>query len=229
QAGDMLDVEILEGRRRKARVPVAGIVEDYLGLSAYMSRDALQRLVGGPSMISGAYLSATADALPALKRRLKSAPTVAGVASPQTMLASSRTQIADSLYIAIGFLLGFASVIALAVIYNGARIALSERGRELASLRVMGFRQSEVSVLLLGEQAVVTLVAIPMGWLMGYWLSLAVTIAMQNDTYRIPFIVNTSTYLLSALIVIVAAVASAALVQRRVHKLDLISVLKTRE
>lgn len=227
--GDMLDVEILEGRRNKARLPVAGVVEDYLGVSAYMSRDALQRLVGGPAMISGAYLAVTADKLPTLKRELKQVPAVAGVASPQTMRESFNKQMADSLFVAVGFLLGFACVIAVAVIYNGARIALSERGRELASLRVMGFRRSEVSILLLGEQAVITLLAIPIGWVLGYWLAWIVTQAIQSDTYRIPFIVDPRTYALSALIVVIAAAASAGLVRRRVDNLDLIAVLKTRE
>ncbi len=228
-AGDQLDVEFLDGERRKTHMPVAGIVNDLLGVSAYMSLDTLQRVVGDPRMVSGAYLSVTEDALPALNRQLKSMPAVAGVASPDTMLQSFQKQLADTLFIAVGFLLGFACVIAVAVIYNGARISLSERGRELASLRVMGFRRREVSILLLGEQALITLTAIPIGWLLGYGLSYGVVTAMQNDTYRIPFVVNFQTYFVAAAITIVAAVASAALVQRRINHLDLIAVLKTRE
>ncbi len=145
------------------------------------------------------------------------------------MLASFEKQMAESLFIAVGFLLGFACVIAVAVIYNGARISLSERGRELASLRVMGFRRSEAALLLLGEQALITLLAIPIGWLLGYGLSYAVVSAMQTDTYRLPLVVHAQTYLLAAAIVIAAAVASGALVRRRVNRLDLIAVLKTRE
>lgn len=229
QPGDRLDLEFLEGERRRATVVVAGVVDDFLGVSATMDLDALQRLVGGTRDISGAYLSVAADEIPALQRRLKHMPAVAGVASPATMLTSFKKQMDESLFIGIGFLLGFAGVIAMAVVYNGARISLSERGRELASLRVMGFRRGEVSALLLGEQALITLLAIPLGWALGYWLATIVTVAMQTDTYRIPLIVNAQTYLLSALIVIVAATASALLVQRRINHLDLIEVLKTRE
>lgn len=227
--GDVLEVQFLDGERRTARVAVAGVVDDLLGVSAYMNRDTLQRLVGGPRTISGAYLSVSQDALPALKRHLKDVPAVAGVASPDTMLEAFQKQMADSLFVAIGFLLGFASVIAVAVIYNGARISLSERGRELASLRVIGFRRNEVSVLLLGEQALITVLAIPIGWLLGYGLAYLVSAAMQSDTYRIPFIVNGRTYVLSAAIVALTAVASGALVRRRIYDLDLIAVLKTRE
>ena len=228
-AGDMLDVEILEGERRRGTVPVAGIIDGFLGISATMSLDALQRLVGGAPMISGAYLSVAADAVPALERRLKRVPAVAGVASPDKMLAAFQKQMGESLFIGIGFLLGFAGVIAMAVVYNGARISLSERGRELASLRVMGFRRREVSALLLGEQGLITLLAIPLGWALGYGLSLLVSQSLQSDVYSIPFIVNPQTYIISAVIVIAAAVASAMLVQRRINHLDLIEVLKTRE
>ncbi|MFZ2649939.1 MAG: FtsX-like permease family protein [Burkholderiaceae bacterium] len=227
--GDAVDVQILEGQRRQARLRVAGIVDDLLGVSATMNGEALQRIVGGPESVSGAYLSVAADAAPALERKLKTLPAVAGVASPGTMLASFEKQMAESLYIGVGFLLAFAGVIAVAVIYNGARISLSERGRELASLRVMGFRRSEAALLLLAEQALITLMAIPIGCLLGYGLSYAVVTAMQSDTYRIPLMVHAQTYFLAAAIVIAAATASGALVRRRINRLDLIAVLKTRE
>lgn len=227
--GDRLDVEILEGQRRQGRLEVTGIVDSFLGVSATMSLAALQQLAGGSPVLSGAYLSAAADALPALERRLKLLPAVAGVASPTTLLAAFSKQLDESLFVGISFLLGFAGVIAMAVVYNGARIALSERARELASLRVMGFRRREVSALLLGEQALITLLAIPLGWALGYGLSLLLTRAMQSDAYSLPFIVNMPSYLISAVIVIAAAAASAMLVQRRINHLDLIEVLKTRE
>ncbi len=145
------------------------------------------------------------------------------------MLASFQKQMDESLYIVIVLLIGFASVIAVGVIYNGARISLSERGRELASLRVMGFRRNEATTLLLGEQAVITLLAIPIGWTLGYALAYTVTESIQSDTYRLPFIVSTSSYAASALITILAALFSGLLVRRRVDRLDLIEVLKTRE
>ncbi len=227
--GDSLLIEVLEGRRNKRTVEVVGVVEDFLGMSAYMNRFALQRLVGGPKMVSGGYLSVATDARRALEQELKNLPAVAGVASPASMLESFEKQLAESLFVAVGFLLAFASVIAVGVIYNGARISLAERGRELASLRVMGFRRSETVVLLLGEQAVITLLAIPIGWLLGYGLAIAVASSLQTETYRIPFVISPATYLISAGIALAAAIASGAIVKRRVDRLDLIAVLKTRE
>jgi putative ABC transport system permease protein len=156
-------------------------------------------------------------------------PAVAGVGSPAEMLASFQAQLGDSLFIAIGFLLGFASVISIGVIYNGARIALSERGRELASLRVMGFHRSEVAAFLLGEQAAVTALAIPLGWCLGWLMALAISGSLQSDVYRIPLVVSVRTYAIAAVVTIIAAIASGWIVRRRINQLDLIAVLKTRE
>ncbi len=227
--GDMLRVEVLEGARRTAEVPVAGIVGDLIGVSVYANMDTLERIAGGGPTLSGAYLQVDGSQRETLDSRLKELPAIASVASPQQMLDSFEEQLADSLYITIFFVLGFSGVIAVAVIYNGARIALSERGRELASLRVLGFTRNEVAVLLLGEQAISTILAIPLGWLVGFGLAGALTAGLQTETYRIPLIIHPQTYAVAALITVVAAMASGWIVRRKLDRMDLIEVLKTRE
>ncbi len=227
--GEIIQFELLEGRRARGTIEVAGVVDDFMGMSATVSPATLVRLAGGADVISGAFLSARDEERAALLREIEGMPAVASVASPATLLDSFKAQLAESLFIGVGFLLGFAGIISVAVIYNGARIALSERGRELASLRVMGLRRSEVSVLLLGEQGLITLLAIPVGWALGYAMSLAIAGSLQNETYRIPLVVSARTYAISAAVTIVAAVASGWIVRRRINHMDLIAVLKTRE
>ncbi len=227
--GDMLQVQMLEGQRRKTNVVVGGIVDDYMGINAYMSLSALDDLSGQQHLVNGALLSVQDDQRDALYRTLKAMPLVAGVASPEDTLRSFEQEMAQSIFVSVGFLVGFASVIAVGVIYNGARIALSERGRELASLRVMGFHHREVARLLLGEQALITLAAIPLGWLIGYALAWAVVQGMQTDLFRLPYVVNVDTLWYSAGIIVIAAISSALAVRRRLDRFDLISVLKTRE
>jgi putative ABC transport system permease protein len=227
--GDMVTVEVLEGSRRTARIPVTAVVEDFLGVSGYMGLDALHRLAGGGRALSGAYLKVTSDARSELNARLKELPVVAGVASPGQVLASFEEQLAQGLFIAVFFMLGFSGVIAVAVIYNGARISLSERGRELASLRVLGFSRREVAVLLFGEQGLITLLAIPLGWAIGYALAAAVVAGLQTETFRIPFVVSVQTFVWAAAGTIASAVLSGWLVGRRLDRMDLIEVLKTRE
>lgn len=229
KAGDEVVVEMLEGKRKTSTVVVTGVIEDFLGVSAYMSKQALWQLSEEPGVVTGAYLVVDSESLPDLYRELKQVPAVTSVASPDNMLASFEKQMTQSILISAGFLLGFASIIAVGVIYNGARISLSERGRELASLRVMGFHRREVAFLLLGEQAVITLLAIPLGCVIGYGLCYAITQGIQTDLYRIPFIAEPRTYILSAAFIIGAAIASGWAVRHRLNQISLVSVLKTRE
>lgn len=229
EVGDTVQVQMLEGQRQQSSALISGIIDDFMGVNAYMNLQALDALTGEHHLVSGALLAAKGEQREALYQTLKQTPQVSGVAAPADMLASFENEMARSIFISVGFLVGFASVIAVGVIYNGARIALSERGRELASLRVMGFHRQEVAALLLGEQAIITLLAIPLGWLLGYGLAWAVSQSMQTDLYRLPYIVNTDTWLYSGLITILAAAASAVAVRRRLDRFDLISVLKTRE
>jgi putative ABC transport system permease protein len=122
-----------------------------------------------------------------------------------------------------------ASIISIGVVYNFSRIALSEQGRELASLRVLGFSQGEVAGVLFGELAAVVLLAQPVGWLIGYGMGWAMVMAFSSDLYRVPFIVGRDVFAIASLIVCTAALASALALKGRINRLDLISVLKTRE
>jgi len=228
-SGDELIVEILEGKRQTGSVQVSGVIKDYLGLSVIMEKEALWRLSGEAGVVNGALLTVDEDARDGLNTQFKQFPVVTGVSSPDMMLASFREQLADSLLIASGFLLGFAGVIAIGVIYNAARISLSERGRELASLRVLGFHRSEVAMLLLGEQGILTIVAIPLGWGIGYALCYGISVGLETEIYRIPFVIAPQTLLISAIFIVLAALASGWIVRRRLDQISLVEVLKTRE
>ena len=229
KAGDTVQVEVLEGERPKRELRVAGTVDEMIGLSAYMNIASLNRMMREGRSISGAYLSVDAKALPLLYANLKRTPAVAGVAVRDAMLQSFYRTIAESLRISSTALNLFACLIAVGMVYNGARVALSERGHELASLRVLGFTQREIGFMLLGEQALLTLIAIPVGFLLGYGICAALTAAMQTELYRMPLVINRSTYALAVLIISAAAAATGAIMYRRLRYLDLVEVLKTRE
>ena len=227
--GDTLMVQALTGLRRTKNIPVQDVVKDLIGTSAYMNVEALRKLTLEGPRLSGAFLLTDPARVGDVNAELKRAPAVASVVSPITMFESFESQLEDTLFIAVFFLIGFAMLISVAVIYNGTRIALSERGRELASLRVLGFSKSEIATLLFGEQAIVTVIAIPFGWVIGYGLAYLLVTGMASETYRIPLIVSTQTYLWTAIITIAAAWGSGLLVHRRLNQMDLIAVLKTRE
>ncbi len=202
---------------------------DYIGTSAYMDRSALNRLMGEAPVASGAYLKVDPLAAKQLYRQLKDTPAVAGVSLRTAELGAFRKTMAETIYIMISFYIMFGSLLTVGIVYNSARIALSERGRELASLRVLGFTRQEVSYILLGELAVLVLLALPLGSVIGYGLAALFIWTFDTELYRIPLVVERSTYGVAMLAVVVAAVASGLIVRRRVDHLDMIAVLKTRE
>lgn len=228
-SGDTLRLEILEGRRPVRPVVVTGIVDELFGLNAYMDAGALSRMMRETPSASGAYLAIDSDRLDSVNEHLKRLPAIAGVATRSAMLENFEQQLEESLLVSMSMLIFFASVIAVGVIYNGARIALSERGRELASLRVLGFTRQEIAVMLFGEQAVVTLIGIPTGFLIGLLFAVLIVQAFASETYRIPLVIRPATYAIAAIVATAAAVFAGLLVRRRLNRLDLIGVLKTRE
>jgi putative ABC transport system permease protein len=194
-----------------------------------MEVNALRRLLREGPTLSGAVLQADEAAAGPLYARLKRTPTVAGVNLKGSAIQAFNETLAETFYVMIFFNLLFSSVIAFGVVYNAARVSLSERSRELASLRVLGFTRGEISSILLGELATLTLVGIPVGLLVGYVFAGALIAAFNTELYRFPLVVSSRTFAYASTAVLVAAGISALVVRRRLDRLDLVAVLKSRE
>jgi putative ABC transport system permease protein len=229
KVGDLVEVELLERDRRRVRLPVTGIIEGYLGLNAYMALPALNRLMREGQIISGVHLLFDADRQEALYRRLKTTPVANFIALQRATLQNFRKTLAENLLVMVTVYVTLGMIIAFGVVYNFARISLSEQGRELASLRVLGFHKSEVSGILLGELAILTLLAQPLGWAIGRFFAWAMVQGFDSELYRVPLVVERSVYAWASLIVLGSALVSGLVVRRRIDRLDLIEVLKTRE
>lgn len=229
KVGDIVEVELLERDRRRAVLPVTGIIEGYLGLNAYMSLPALNRLMREGAVISGVNLLYDTARQDELFRRLKTTPVANFIALQRTTLQNFRETLQENLLVMITVYVSLGMIIAFGVVYNFARISLSEQGRELASLRVLGFHKSEVSAILLSELAVLTIVAQPLGWIIGYFFAWAMVQGFNSELYRVPLVVERAVYAWASVIVFGSALASALVVRRRIDRLDLIEVLKTRE
>ncbi|PZD70906.1 hypothetical protein C1752_08681 [Acaryochloris thomasi RCC1774] len=227
--GDPLTVEVLEGERPIRTVPVVGLVDELIGLGAYMDIHAINTLMREGQTVSGAYLSVDSYHLSKLYAELKETPAVASVALRERVIEEFDKTIAESFTIFTTVLVIFASVIAFGVVYNVARIALSERGRELATLRIIGFTKAEIAVILLGEQAIVTALAIPLGCGIGFGLAALITQAYDWELFRFPLIVTPASYAFAFFVITIAALGSGWLIRRQLNHLDLIAVLKTRE
>lgn len=230
QVGDSVSVDLLEGERSTHTVPVVGLIDDFSGLSAYMNLQATNVLLGEGPVVSGAFLSVDADRVSELYTALKNTPRAAGVSVKAAALRSFRETIAENLLRMRSFTVFFAVVIAVGVVYNSARIALSERNRDLATLRVMGFTRGEVARILLGELALLTAVAIPLGLLLGYALAaMVIRLAYDTELFRIPLVIDGSTYGAAALVTLMAAIGSGLVMHRMLGQLDLVAVLKSKE
>ncbi|MEQ8787808.1 MAG: FtsX-like permease family protein [Pirellulaceae bacterium] len=227
--GDLITVEVLEGQRPVRDVRVTALVAEFGGTNAYMNIDALRRLLREGDTASGVFLTVDADKLEALHGQIKESPRVAGVTVKTAALQSFRDTIAENLLRMRLFNIMFAGVIAFGVVYNSARISLSERSRELATLRVIGFTRGEISAILLGELAVLTVAAVPLGLVLGYLFGWLVTLGLDTEVYRIPLVINASTYAFAATVVMVAAFVSGLIVRERLDHLDLVAVLKSKE
>lgn len=227
--GDSVEVEQLQGKRRRLEVVVAGTVQEYIGVHAYMELDALNRLLAEGERISHALLAIDPAAQAAIQAALEERPGVAAIGARKAAIQNFYDTMAESLLIFTFIATLLAALIAFGVLYNTARIALSERGRELASLRVLGFTRGEVAYILVGELTLLTLAAIPMGWLVGQGLAHAITLGLQSELYRVPAYLSLKTHASSTLVILISALASALFVIHRVRHLDLIEVLKTRE
>ena len=227
--GELIRVEVLEGMRPVRDVPIAALVDDSMGLQAYMQIDAARRLMHEGNVVSGAALTLDPAAVGHFYTTVKGVPAVAAVALRQVMLRNFRDTMAENMNLQIFYNVLFAGIIAFGVVYNSARVSLSERERELASLRVLGFTRAEISLILLGELAILTVAALPVGTLIGYTLGELIMAMFNNEVYRLSFTVSAATIAWSFLIVIAAAFISGLVVRRRLDRLDLVAVLKTRE
>lgn len=227
--GDRVQLKLLEEDRREFDVPVSAIVEGYLGLGAYMELGALNRLLGDDALISGVNIAVDSLQQAALFQVLKQTPSAGFIALQSVALQQFRATLAQSLFIMVGVLVGLAGLIAFGVVYNFSRISLSEQGREMASLRVLGFTRGEVSSLLLAEIGAVTLVAQPLGWLLGYLVALTMTQGFSTEIFQVPLVLGPDVYAYSSIAVVLAAILSGLVVRRRIDRLDMIAVLKTRE
>jgi putative ABC transport system permease protein len=227
--GDDVLVEVLEGHRPVRQLRVTGMIQDFSGVSAYMNLDAVNRFLREDRAISGAFLSVDSLRMDDFHRRLRQAPRVAAVSLRGAALAVFEELMDQNLLRMRLINVLFGSVIAFGVVYNTARITLSERSRELATLRVIGFTRAEISRVLLGEIAVLTVAAIPLGLVLGYGLAAVAVEGLQTETQRFPLVVAPATYGFAVVVTLVAAFVSALVVRRRLDKLDLVAVLKARE
>ena len=227
--GDSVHVLVREGDRRAIWLPVVRLVDELTGIQGYLRLDGLSRVLGEAPAVSMGLLSVQPDSLEAVVRKLNQYPVVMGIISRSTIVRRLREQSGRSMAVISLVLTLFAATIAAGVVYNNARATLSLRGRDLASLRVLGFTSGEVSRILIGELAVQVFLALPAGILLGRWFTAVVVRSTHAERFRLPVVISDRSLLIAGFIIVGTALATSLVVRRRIDRLDLIGVLKTRE
>jgi putative ABC transport system permease protein len=229
KVGDVLAVRVLDGKRPEFSVPIVALSEDFAGTAAYMEINALNRLLGEGDRISGAYMSVSGGQWINFLQAMKRSPRVASVVVKNRIREGFRETTAQSIGLLQQIYLTFATVVAFGIVYNSARISLSERQRELATLRVIGFTRGEVGAVLVGELVMLTLLALPLGLLIGSGFARVILASVNTEFVRLPLILEPANYAFAVLVVSVASLVSALLACRRLDQLDLVGVLKARD
>jgi putative ABC transport system permease protein len=167
--------------------------------------------------------------VPAFLARTKEIPRITSAIQQKTLIALFQEMMNRTMWVDLVFLGGFAGALAFSIVYNDARIALSERARELATLRVIGFTHQEVARLLFSGLAVEVLVGLPIGSILGALIGATLAPVFSNEEVRFAIPTTARTIAESSLFIVGAALLSTLTVARRIGRLDLIAVLKTRE
>ena len=228
QAGQSLRLELLAPPRTVLHMPVAEIIPQGMGQEVHVAAATLFAAMDSAPAVNMIHLSVQSDSMGALNAAIKQTPAVAGLLDWAEVRRQFDATLSENLLTMVGIYTLIGVLIAVGVVYNAARIQLSERSYELASLRVLGFSRAEVGYVLVGEMMLLTALAIPLGWALGYWLAVGLVAAMSTDMFQIPFHITRRTFALAALAVFLAALAAVLLVRRRLDQVDLATALKAR-
>lgn len=227
--GDRVRLDLLAPPRGTWEIPVSAVIRQSLGQDAYMSRDAFFRLVGQAPQVNMVHLAIDRNALPALQAKVQDTPTIARFTLWSDIRRQFQEALDESLMTMTVIFASLGMLITIGVVYNAARIQLAERAYELASLRVLGFRRREVAYVLVAEQSLLTFIAIPVGWLIGYGVCMLMADGFSTEVVSIPVVVTRRTYAVAALIVLLTALACILVVRRRLDRIDIVHALKQKE
>jgi putative ABC transport system permease protein len=229
--GDRVTINLLETEQPTQVMPVTAIAESYVGLTffmVFMDRDLLNHLMKEGDVMTGVQLRIDTKQVEPFYAKLKSTPAVTGAVSHAASLDGMRRIVGQNLRMTM-VNIAVAAIIVFGVIYNSARISLAERARELASMRLLGYSRLDVAYIMLGELALLTLAAIPIGCALGYLLAYMLTEGTANEMFRLPLHMEKGNFGYAVVVVVATVVFSAAAVTRKVFSLDIVSILKAKE
>ena len=229
--GDMVTILPIKGLRRRREAPVLRISDSFLGMAAYADIHYLSRLVHEELALSGVQLAVDRDPahIEALYRELKRMPALEAVSSRRDVIANLEKILVKQMGISITTFALFAGVIFFGSILNASLVSLSERQREVATLRVLGYGPWQIGSLLLRESMIVTLVGTLLGMPIGYLLSVLLSVAYDTELFRFPVVATPGTWIWTLLLAVVFGMLAHLFVQLVIHRMNWLEALQAQE
>ena len=228
-AGDSIYVRLSESDAYPKEIKVAGITENYIFNYIYMTPKFYQSLynVQGETNVLLIKMEEAANTEDISSRLLK----IAGVNSV-TMNADELSElntVINSLYFIVILMVVAAAILAFVVLYNLNNINISERHRELATLKLLGFYDKELSAYVYRENVVLTILGTILGIFLGIGLHQFVMITVETDVYMFGRELQPLSIVIGAVLTIIFALATNLIMYFRLKKIDMIESLKSVE
>ena len=230
-SGNYVTVEPTRGAREPKRVRVAAISDSFLGMSVYADIDFLNQLMGEEMAVTGAQLSVARQPreLVNLYRELKRIPGIQTITVRDDLIENLMETLIKNQRVFITLLVGFAGVIFFGSVLNASLISLAERQREVATFRVLGYGEWQISWLFLRESLFMNLAGTLVGLPLGYLLSWSVAQSYNTEWFRMPLVDPRGVWLTTLGVGLAFGLAAHVFVHRAIARMDWLEALKTRE
>lgn len=227
--GDTVQIKSYLPGKEKKDIMVKGVVAQYIGSSVYSSIDSMNYLIGeGRIANSAVMIIDSPDNERAVIDKLKEIPAVGSVQSKSDAYNNLMRNM-SSMTAFIGVMIILAAVLSVAVVYNIATINIFERQRELATLKVLGFKDKEVRSLIFNENYLITLFGAMVGLPFGNWLGNAMMSMYDTDAYSFIFTATNEAYILSAALTAGFTVLANLTLMGKIRNINMVEVLKSNE
>ena len=224
------DTFFLDGDVR-GDVTVAGIYEHYTGHFIYMTPGYYENALhadGEPNAYLMNFTSDDTDTCNAIFEKLLS---LSGVATTSRMRDTQDTYMhsMERVDFVVVIIILAAAALAMVVLFNLSNINITERQRELATIKLLGFYDGEVSAYVYRENIVLTVFGILLGCFMGHWLHIYLVRSTEIDLMMFGRQTATSAYVYAAILTMLFSIAVNILAHFRMKKIDMVESLKSAE
>lgn len=224
----MIETRMRSGASREASLKVLGINHQMIGAGSYVSLNQANQVLGENRVVTAVMLKVDPGKAASIEKELNRMTGVSSFQSRQRELAGFEKQMGYMIYFVV-IMVSFAAILGFAIVYNSSVIGFSERQRELALLKVMGFSDREVGGLLLRETLLQSIPGVLLGLPLGRMMSQWYVAAISTDTFSFPVVVYPRTYIISGIIGVLFVLVAHWFASRGIKHIEPTELLKNND